>query len=86
MRSSLVRSLVAVALAAPVGGCGSDGGSGGITNPPGESPVATVSVSAPTEALVPGQTAQLAATIRDASGAELSGRTISWSSSDDAVG
>jgi uncharacterized protein YjdB len=43
-------------------------------------PVATVTVAPATASLVAGQTVQLAATLRDAAGNVLTGRTISWSS------
>ena len=48
-------------------------------------PVATVEV-APVEATIrPTETTQLAAVVRDAEGNELSGRSLTWSSSDEAV-
>jgi hypothetical protein len=47
--------------------------------------VATVEVSPSSATIEIGQTLQLAATIRDSAGAELSGREIQWSSSDVAV-
>lgn len=48
-------------------------------------PVASVDVAPSGSTLQPGQTAQLTATPRDAAGNPLSGRTISWSSSDTQV-
>ncbi|MGH7582243.1 MAG: Ig-like domain-containing protein [Gemmatimonadales bacterium] len=45
-------------------------------------PVATVSVSAPSTSLVPGQTTQAAATVKDAAGTTLTGRTVTWMTSD----
>lgn len=48
-------------------------------------PVASVSVAPTSLSLTAGQTSQLAATVRDASGAALTGRTVVWSSSDLAV-
>lgn len=59
--------------------CG--GGGGDPTQPPGAAPVATVTVSPPTSTLAPGQTAQLSASLRDAGGAQLTGRAIAWSAS-----
>src|SRR5256884_7913506 len=48
-------------------------------------PVATVSVSPPTASIQPGQTVQLTATLKDASGTTLSGRTVTWSSNNTSV-
>jgi hypothetical protein len=48
-------------------------------------PVATVAVTSPASSLVAGQTMQLSAVARDASGNPLPDRTITWSSSDAAV-
>ena len=60
--------------------CGDDDPSG----PDGE-PVATVSVAPATGTIAPGKTLQLEATTRDASGAALIDRDISWSSSREGV-
>jgi uncharacterized protein YjdB len=48
-------------------------------------PVASVVVTPPTSSVVVGGSTQLSASVRDASGAELSGRLVGWSSSDEAV-
>jgi uncharacterized protein YjdB len=48
-------------------------------------PVATVSVQPTTSNLTPGQTAALTATLADANGNVLSGRIVTWSSSDPGV-
>ena len=48
-------------------------------------PVATVVVTPPTSSIVVGGSTQLSASVRDASGAELPGRLVGWTSSDDAV-
>lgn len=48
-------------------------------------PVAEVAVTAPSSILAVGHTLTLSATPRDASGRELSGRAVVWSSSDEAV-
>jgi Big-like domain-containing protein/WD40 repeat protein len=48
-------------------------------------PVATVTVTPPSSAIVPDETVQLAATAKDANGATLVGRTITWSSGNSAV-
>src|SRR2546429_9513499 len=47
--------------------------------------VKTVTVSPPTATVALGQTVQLTATLRDASGNVLTGRTVTWSSSNLAV-
>jgi uncharacterized protein YjdB len=52
---------------------------------PSPTPVASVSVTLNSPSLVVGQSTQAVATLRDASGNVLSGRTISWSSSNSAV-
>jgi uncharacterized protein YjdB len=44
-------------------------------------PVASLTVTPATASVLPGQTVQLSATIRDASGNVLTGRTITWTSS-----
>jgi uncharacterized protein YjdB len=54
-------------------------------NPPPPKPVATVTVTPPSASLVVGTTRQLAAETRDDAGNVLSGRAISWSSSNTAV-
>src|SRR5207247_8449101 len=48
-------------------------------------PVASVDVTPPSVSVQAGQTVQLTATPRDANGAPLSGRTVTWSSSNMAV-
>jgi uncharacterized protein YjdB len=47
-------------------------------------PVATVTVDPPTSNVMVGGTAQLAVTLKDANGATLNGRTVTWTSSNDA--
>ncbi len=67
---------------------GSCGGSKQVSGPPppqGPQPVASVTVSAPQSTLVAGKTEQLSATLKDASGNVLTGRTVTWSSSDTLV-
>jgi len=61
---------------------GQDGSATVTVVPP---PVATVSVSPATTALTPGAVAPLVATPRDASGAPLTGRAVTWTSSNLAV-
>src|SRR5207302_119598 len=48
-------------------------------------PVSAVSVSPPSATVSVGQTAQLTATPKDASGTPLSGRAVTWSSSDTTI-
>ncbi len=52
---------------------------------PAPAPAASVTVAPGTSALTTGQTATFAATVRDASGNVLTGRSISWSSSSAAI-
>ncbi len=58
-------------------------GSAGVTVTP--VPVASVAVSPPTASIQVGQTAQLTATPKDASGNALSGRVVNWTSSNNSV-
>jgi hypothetical protein len=51
----------------------------------GPVPVASVSVQAPSQEVDVGSTLQLTATVRDASGAELTNRTVTWTSSEESV-
>src|SRR5437660_4125176 len=57
----------------------------GSVPPPSPAPVATVTVSPSTVSGSVGQTAQLTATLKDSSGTVLTGRTITWSSSNTAI-
>lgn len=59
--------------------CGGDAGAPPTVTPP--APVATVDVSPSLQTITAGQSATLAATLRDANGVALSGRSVSWSSS-----
>lgn len=54
-----------------------------VTQPPAS--IASVTVSGPTTTLVPQQTVQLTAVTKDQAGATLTGRTVSWSSSQPTV-
>ena len=58
-------------------------GGGGGTGP--NVPVASVAMSPDTATVVPGGTLQLTATPRDASGNAISGASVAWSSSNNAV-
>lgn len=60
--------------------CG--GGSDGPSSPPPPEPVASVAVSPTSATIALGETQQLTATTRDAAGNALSGRTVTWTSSD----
>ncbi|MGQ0712512.1 MAG: Ig-like domain-containing protein [Gemmatimonadaceae bacterium] len=57
---------------------------GGITDPPGGTPVARVIIAPDSVALPRGETMRLEATLVDASGNVLDGRAIGWTSSDTA--
>lgn len=70
--------LVAGQLAVACGG----GGDGGEPPPPA---VGSVSVSPSSASLTPGQTVTLAADVRDAAGATLTGRAVQWASSNASV-
>lgn len=61
------------------------GGSSNPTSPPGDAPVATVTVTPPATTLAIGETIQLTAELRGADGKVLTGRTITWKSSNPAV-
>lgn len=81
-----VRSAAAAAILALAVACGSDSS----TTDPGTKPppvvnVTSVDVTPQTAQLTAGQTAKLNATPRDASGNALTGRSISWSSSNTSI-
>ena len=82
MRWNHVRTLLAVAVVA-FAACSGDGGP---VDPNGngngeQEPVATVTVTAPSGPIVAGQTKQLTVVLKDAAGTELTGRTVTFSSS-----
>src|SRR4029079_19156756 len=64
---------------------GVSGGAGLTVSAPPPAPVASVSVSLNAPSLTPGQTTQANATLRDAAGTVLSGRSVTWSTSNAAV-
>ncbi len=72
--------VAAILLVAACGG-GDPSGPPPPAPPPAPPAVATVTLSATEATLVPDQQVQLTATLRDASGNTLSGRTVDWSSS-----
>lgn len=78
MKTLLIMVGVALFVAACSGS--SSGGNGG--PPPGTGSVATVAVTPADLTLKPGDARQLAATLRDAQGSVLQGRTIAWTSGD----
>jgi hypothetical protein len=79
-RIAMALGMIASALTLNACSGGGDGGGGGTTPPPPVT-VASVSVSPSDQTLAPQQTAQLTATVKDAQGNTLSGRTVDWSSS-----
>lgn len=80
LRSTLI--LLAAGLA---GSCGGGGDVTGPPNGPGGDAVASVEVTPETLNLAPGQASQLTATPRAADGTALTGRSIAWASTDEAV-
>jgi hypothetical protein len=81
--SSALRSLLAVSAIAAFAACG--GGDAGPT-PPVNAPVTTVLVTPDVQTLSPTQTLQLVATLRDAAGNVLTGRSTAWSATPSAIG
>lgn len=55
------------------------------STPPGSTPVSTISISPSSVSVAAGGTVQLSATLRDASGNLLTGRTVSWATSDSTI-
>lgn len=80
--------VTAVSAGAAVVSATSEGVSGSatvtVTAPP-PTPVATISISPSSVSMAIGKTSQLTATTKDAQGATLAGRVVTWSSSDPAV-
>lgn len=71
----MAAAIAAISTAVLLAACGGDSPTG-----PGTKPVATVTVTPPTANLTVGQTQQLTAAMKDASGAALTGRSVAWSS------
>jgi hypothetical protein len=66
--------------------CGGGGSGSTPTDPdPKPNPVASVTIAPTTVSIEVNQTRQLSATLRDASGSTLTGRTVTWTSSNQAV-
>lgn len=77
---------IAVGTVQILASCEGKSGSGALTvSPSTPAPVASVTVALANGQLTPGLTTQATATTRDASNNVLTGRTISWSSSDNTV-
>jgi uncharacterized protein YjdB len=83
--SGLVTGVAAGAVTITATSEGKSGTASITVNAPPPAPVATVAVSPSSNTINAGQTVQLAATARDANGATLTGRTITWSSSNASV-
>lgn len=88
LRFALASVLTVTAIAC--GGGGDSGTGPGPTPPPpppppGPAPVATVAVALAATSIQTGATTQATATLRDASGATLTGRSVQWSTSNSAV-
>ena len=81
MRLLLTRWLPAGGLALLLAGCG-----GGDKGPTAPAPVASVVIATAPATVLVGQSQQLSAATRSASGAPLTGRAVRWSSSNAAVG
>jgi hypothetical protein len=80
MDSFLARGLV---LVLPITvSCGGGGGAGATSPTNTPAPVASVSVASPASVVLVGATLAMTATLRDAAGNTLSGRTVVWTSSD----
>jgi glucose/arabinose dehydrogenase len=80
-RAALFTVSSTLILAVMMSACGDDG-AGGIQEP---EPVKSVTVTAPTTTVQVGQSVQLTATARDASGAVVEGRTFEWTTVNAAV-
>ncbi|HEX9884929.1 MAG TPA: Ig-like domain-containing protein [Longimicrobiales bacterium] len=80
MSGRAVRLVSLLSLLAFLTTCGGDGG-----GPTGPAPVASVSVSPPSETILVGGTAQFSATLKDAEGNTLTDRAVTWSTSPTSV-
>ena len=83
MAARFGRSLIALVVSSAVG-CSSGSDPGG-SDPPPPAPVASVTVTAAQPSVVVGASVQMSASTLDASGNVLTGRTVTWSTSDAAV-
>ena len=80
-----IRFRGALILVTAVAGLTACGGSDGVTEPPAPPSVASVEVAPAAASLEIGQTIQLSATTRGTNGSVISGRTVTWSSSEPSV-
>ncbi|MGE0441456.1 MAG: Ig domain-containing protein [Gemmatimonadales bacterium] len=83
-RHRILSRAVLGAAVATLAACGGTSGTGPTSPPPPPPPpppvpVATVEVSPASATMLPAQTTQLTATTRDATGATVNGRTVTWS-------
>ncbi len=86
LRSQSPSLLLTVAFSIVASACGGDGGGGGTTGLNTDpKPVASVTVSPATADIDVAGTQPLTTTLRDASGSTLTGRSVAWSSSNQAV-
>src|SRR5215211_2322959 len=76
--------ILALAMTAALAAMGCGGGEHSTTEP-GPAVVASVAVSPPEHEAVVGDEVALVATLKDAEGRELTGRTVSWRSENEAV-
>jgi len=85
--AGFVRGSLAAAMLLTACGGGDSSSSGTTSPPPPNAPagVATAEVRPPAPTVLAGATTQLGATTKDATGATLSGRAVSWSTSNNAV-
>jgi murein DD-endopeptidase MepM/ murein hydrolase activator NlpD len=74
-----------VGVSAALAGCGGGDASAPKPTEPGPTAVATVSIAPDTASTLPGATVQYAATTRDAGGNALTGRAVTWSTSNATV-
>lgn len=82
-KSRLTRTLAVSAIVVAVASCGGGGGDGGTTTPAGK--VARVDITAPSAAMEVGQNMQITVRYYDASSSQLSGRTVSYATSNSAI-
>ena len=81
--SRLTRSIAVSAIMVVAASCGGGGGDGGTTTPGGK--VARVDITAPSPTMEVGQNMQITVRYYDASNAPLTGRTVSYATSNSAV-
>lgn len=77
MKLNFLRALPLALVIAVAAACGDD--------PSGPPPVGAVQVAAAADSVIVGETLQLSASVRDRSGAELTGRAVEWSSDNPGV-